>query len=67
MSSLKCESHVQEIILPKNMFGCPLKFILGIFVILAINKNIHAQLCMNVKTYHHTRIILNCIIQFFFI
>jgi hypothetical protein len=29
--SLRCRSHVQEIILPKNMFGCPLKLILGIF------------------------------------
>jgi hypothetical protein len=28
MSSFKCSSHVQEIILPKNMFGCPLKLIL---------------------------------------
>jgi hypothetical protein len=31
MSSLRCRSHVQEIILPKNMFGYPLKFILAIF------------------------------------
>jgi hypothetical protein len=30
MSSLRCRSHVQEKILPKNMFGCPLKFIFGI-------------------------------------
>ncbi len=27
----KCKSHVQEITLPKNMFGCPLKLILGFF------------------------------------
>jgi hypothetical protein len=35
------------------MFGCPLKLILGIFVFMAINTNIHAQLCTNVKTNHH--------------
>jgi len=56
MSSFKCRSHVQEIILLKNMFGSPLKPILGIsgnYVFLVINQNIHAQLCMNVKTHHH--------------
>jgi hypothetical protein len=31
MSSFTCKSHVQEIILSKNMFGCPLKFILRFF------------------------------------
>ncbi len=31
MSSLKCKSHVQEKILPQNMFGYPLKLIFGIF------------------------------------
>ncbi len=36
MSSFICRSHVQEIILPKNMFGCPLKLILGIFYISSI-------------------------------
>jgi len=30
MSSLRCRSHVQEKILPNNMFGCPLKLIFGI-------------------------------------
>jgi hypothetical protein len=30
MFCFRCKSHVQEInFLPKNMFGCPLKFILG--------------------------------------
>jgi hypothetical protein len=29
MFNFKCRSHVQEIILPKNMFSCPLKLILG--------------------------------------
>jgi hypothetical protein len=33
MFSLKCRSHVQEKILPKNMFGYPLKLIFGIFCI----------------------------------
>jgi hypothetical protein len=28
MSSFKCMSHVQEIILPNNLFNCPLKLIL---------------------------------------
>jgi hypothetical protein len=39
------------------MFDYPLQFILRISrnfgVFLAINKNIHTQLCMNVKTHHH--------------
>ncbi len=29
MFSFKCKSHVKEINMPKNMFGCPLKLILG--------------------------------------
>ncbi len=29
MSSFRCRSHVNEINMPKNMFGCLLKFILG--------------------------------------
>jgi hypothetical protein len=42
--------------LPKIIFGCPLKFILGFFdffAFLAMNENIHTQLCMNVKTHHY--------------
>jgi len=31
MSNFRCRSHEHEIILPKNMFGCPLKLILGFF------------------------------------
>ncbi len=31
MSSFICKSHVKEINMPKNMFGCPLKLILGFF------------------------------------
>ncbi len=31
MSSLRCELHVQEIMLPKNMFTCPLNLILKFF------------------------------------
>jgi hypothetical protein len=38
---VKCKSHVKEIILQKNMFGCPLKFILGFFAFLVINQNTH--------------------------
>jgi len=34
----RCRSHVQEIILPKNMFSCPLKFILGCFGIFYISS-----------------------------
>jgi len=53
MSSFRCRSHVQEIILPKNMFGCPFKLIfrfsLGLFAFLATNQNIYTRLCMNVK------------------
>jgi hypothetical protein len=36
MSSFRCRSHVQELILPKNMFGCPLKLILGFLKIFCI-------------------------------
>jgi hypothetical protein len=39
MFSFRCKSHVKEIILPKNMFGCQLKLILeilGIFYISSI-------------------------------
>jgi hypothetical protein len=36
MSSFRCRSHVQEIILPKNMFGYPLKLILRFFGIFCI-------------------------------
>ncbi len=46
---------MKETILPKNMFGCPLKLILGlsrIFSFLALNQNIHTQLYMNVKNHH---------------
>jgi hypothetical protein len=35
MSSFRCKSHAQEIILLKNMFSCPLKLILGFFRFLA--------------------------------
>jgi len=30
-TSFRCKLHVQEKILPKNMFSCPLKFIFEIF------------------------------------
>jgi hypothetical protein len=36
MSSFRCKSHVQEIILLKNMFSCPLKLILGFLKIFSI-------------------------------
>jgi hypothetical protein len=55
MFTFKCKSHVQEVTLPKNMFGCPLKLILGFLgssTFLALNQNIHTQLCMNVKNHH---------------
>ncbi len=59
----------QEIILPKTMFGCPLKLILGIlgfFTFLVINQNyIQPQLCMHVQITTITWIILNWTIQFF--
>jgi hypothetical protein len=55
MFNFKCRSHVQEIILPKNLFGCPLKLILEfseIFCVYGYKQKIHTQLCMNVKTHH---------------
>ncbi len=36
VSNFRCRSHVQEIILPKNMFSCPLNFIWGFFGIFCI-------------------------------
>jgi len=47
------------------MFDYPLKLILGFFAFLAINQNIHTQLCMNVKTHHYHINYLNWIIQIF--
>jgi hypothetical protein len=38
MSSSRCRSHVQDINMPKNMFGCPLKLILGFFGIFSISR-----------------------------
>jgi len=38
MSSFRCMSHVKEIKMQKNMFGCPLKFILGFFGIFWISS-----------------------------
>ncbi len=37
MSSFRCRSHLQEINMPKNMFGCPLKFILKFYKILCVS------------------------------
>jgi len=42
-------THVKETILQKHMFSCPLKLILGFSLFLALNQNIHTQLCMDVK------------------
>jgi hypothetical protein len=41
MSSFRCRSHVKEINMPRNMFGCPLKLILKfsrIFYIYGIKR-----------------------------
>ncbi len=35
---------MQEIILPKNMFGCLLKLILGFFAFMTLNKNTHTHM-----------------------
>jgi hypothetical protein len=51
MFSFRGKSHVQKIILLKDMFSCPLKLILGFFAFLAINQNIDTQLCMYVKNH----------------
>jgi hypothetical protein len=43
-----------EIILPKTMFGCPLKLNLRFSTFLAMNQNyIQTQLCMHVENHHH--------------
>jgi hypothetical protein len=52
MFSFRCRSHVKEMNMPKNMFGYPLKLILGFFAFLALNYNIHKQLYMIVKNHH---------------
>ncbi len=44
---------MKEIILPKNMFSCLLKLILGFPIFFVINQNIDTQLCMYVKNHHH--------------
>ncbi len=44
MFNFMCMSHVYKIILPKNIFCCPLKFILGflkVFAFLAINQIVY--------------------------
>jgi hypothetical protein len=38
MFNFRCKSHVQEIILPKNMIGCPSKLNLGFFRILCVSS-----------------------------
>jgi hypothetical protein len=38
MSNFRCRSHVHEIILPRNMFNCPLKLILGPFKIFSASS-----------------------------
>jgi hypothetical protein len=37
MSSIRCRSQEKEINMPINMFGCPLKLILGFFAFMALN------------------------------
>jgi hypothetical protein len=66
MFSFWCKSHVQEIILSKKMFGCPLKFIVGFFTFLAINQSIDTQLCMHVKNHHHHKNYLKLNYSFLF-
>jgi hypothetical protein len=38
MFNFKCRSHAQEIILPKTLFGCPLKLILGFSEIFCVSS-----------------------------
>jgi len=40
MFSFRCKSHVQEIVLLENIFGCPFKLILEFSAFMAINQNI---------------------------
>jgi hypothetical protein len=58
MSSFRCKSHVLKINLPKNVW-LSIETHFGIFgdflefsKFLALNQNIHTQLCMNVKNHH---------------
>jgi hypothetical protein len=57
--------HMWEKILPKNMFGCPLKLILGFLMFLVINQNNDIQYEWMWKFTSVTRIIINWTIQFF--
>ncbi len=54
MFNFKCKSHVQEINMPKNMFGCLLKLILGFFGIFCIFciKLKYSYTIMYVKNHH---------------
>jgi hypothetical protein len=63
MISSKCKSHVHEIILLKNMFCYPLKFIMGFSLVWVIKKNIDTQLCMYLKIHHYDMNYLNWTIQ----
>jgi hypothetical protein len=54
--SFKCKSHVQEIILPKNMFGYPLKLILkfyGIFYVYGYKPKYSYTLMYECENSHH--------------
>jgi hypothetical protein len=55
MFSFRCKSHVQEIITKKHVW-LSIEIQFGIFLnfttFLAMNQNIHTQLCTNVKTHH---------------
>ncbi len=61
MSSFRCKSHVKEINMPRNMFGCSLKLILrffGNFCIYGIKLNYSYMIYTIVKNYLNTWIIL---------
>jgi hypothetical protein len=51
--SSNCKTHVKEIIMQKNTFGCPSKLILTFSKFFLVNQIIDAQLCMHVKNHHH--------------
>jgi hypothetical protein len=53
-------SHVQEIIMQKNMFDYPQKLILTFFVFLFVNENINAQFGLTFEKSHRRIKFFSC-------
>ncbi len=49
-------SHAEEIMLPKNMFGCPLKFVLGFSGFFYIFGNYKQKYSYTINMYEYMKI-----------